>query len=582
MNKSEKIFSKLKKNRLIALLTPKSIDQCVTAYELLNPHNIILEVAFRSEFALDGIKAIINKYPEALILAGTVMTKEYAESAIKAGVAGIVSADFIPEVVETCVKHDVMSAPGGLSDVGKQLAYKAKAYDCSLEELRINRPYQWIYKLFPTFVGESSNMEMVKIWQGPFKDLTVVYSGGIALEQVSKIVKYDPEAIICGSSLVKNVNDIDKFKEDILEWKEKLNPVPEVKASTPLKQDQTVEGGKKIVTFGEIMLRLSPRDNQRFVQANSFEINYGGAEANVAVALANYGFSSNFVTALPNNEIGQAAINSLRKYGVDTRIILRQGNRIGIYYLEHGASQRPSNVIYDRAGSSISEIQPGELDWEKIFRDASWFHWSGITPALSDNAAKVTLEALKAAKKTGLTVSVDLNYRKKLWNKEKASSVMNELMEYVNICIGNEEDAEMIFGIKAESTDLESESLNKEAYKKVAKKLYEKFRLRKVAITIRESTNASDNDWSAVQYNGKDFFISKTYSIHIVDRIGGGDSFSAGLIYGLISGMSDKDSLEFGVAASCLKQTIHGDFNLTSVNEIEQLVNSKGRGRIQR
>lgn len=338
----------------------------------------------------------------------------------------------------------------------------------------------------------------------------------------------------------------------------------------------------KAVTFGEIMMRLSPPEYLRFVQTATYNATFGGAEANVSVALANYGFDSYFVTALPKHEIGQAAINSLRQYGVNTSFIARQGERVGIYFVENGASQRPSKVIYDRAHSSISELKPGTIDWDKVFENADWFHWSGITPALSDSAVEVMKEALAAARRQQATVSVDLNYRKKLWSKEKARQVMSGLMEHVDIAIGNEEDAECVFGIKAGSSDITSGELDIEAYKSVAQQMIDRFDLKKAAITLRESISASDNNWSACLHNGSEFLLSKKYKIHIVDRVGGGDSFASGLIYGLASGKSDRDALEFGVAASCLKQTIPGDYNLVSVQEVELLSGGDQSGRVQR
>lgn len=340
--------------------------------------------------------------------------------------------------------------------------------------------------------------------------------------------------------------------------------------------------GKKVVTFGEIMLRLSPPGYQRYVQAQSFDVEYGGGEANVAVSLANYGLDSYFVTKVPKHEIGQAAINHLRKFGVNTSYIARGGDRLGIYFLEIGASQRPSKVIYDRANSAISQVKPGEFNWDEIFKDAEWFHFTGITPALGDGAAEVTLEAVKAAKAKGIKVSADLNYRKKLWTPEKANQVMSKLMEYVDVAIGNEEDAEKVFGIKAAGTDIISGKLNEEGYKDVAKQLMDRFGLEKVAITLRESISASDNNWSALLYDGKEAYRSRIYKIHIVDRVGGGDSFASGLIYALLAGKSSKEAVEFAVAASCLKHTIFGDFNLVSTAEVEALASGDASGRVQR
>lgn len=338
----------------------------------------------------------------------------------------------------------------------------------------------------------------------------------------------------------------------------------------------------KVVTFGEIMLRLAPEGYYRFVQAESFGATYGGGEANVAVSLANYGMDATFVTKLPKHEIGQAAVNSLRKFGVDVSKITRGGDRVGIYFLEKGASQRPSKVIYDRAGSAIALAKPEDFDWNVIFEGADWFHFTGITPALGDDVAAICLEACKAAKEKGLTVSCDLNYRKNLWSREKAGKVMGSLMEYVDVCIANEEDASDVFGIKADNTDINSGKLSHEGYKQVAKKLADTFHFSKVAITLRESISANDNNWAAMLYDGTEFYFSKKYPVHIVDRVGGGDSFGAGLIYATLSQMDSQSALEFAVAASCLKHTIEGDVNMVSVDEVKKLAGGDGSGRVQR
>ncbi|MCQ2505699.1 MAG: sugar kinase [Lachnospiraceae bacterium] len=339
---------------------------------------------------------------------------------------------------------------------------------------------------------------------------------------------------------------------------------------------------KRVVTFGEIMLRLAPEGYYRFVQAESYCVTYGGGEANVSVSLANFGFDSVFVTKLPKHEIGQAGVNSLRKFGVDTSKIVRGGDRVGIYFLEKGASQRPSKVIYDRAGSSIATASKEDFNWEEIFKGADWFHFTGITPALSDTCAEICLEACKAAKKLGITVSCDLNYRNKLWSKEKAGQVMGELCKYVDVCISNEEDANDVFGIKASDTDVTAGKVNHEGYKEVAKKLTDRFGFKKVAITLRSSISANDNRWAAMLYDGKDYYFSKEYLIHIVDRVGGGDSFGAGLIYSCLSDMDPQATIEFAVAASCLKHTIEGDFNMVSVDEVKKLALGDASGRVQR
>lgn len=330
------------------------------------------------------------------------------------------------------------------------------------------------------------------------------------------------------------------------------------------------------------MLRLAPNGYLRFVQADSFEATYGGGEANVAVSLADFGINTKFITKLPAHEIGQAAVNSLRKYGLDTSCIIRGGSRVGIYYLEKGASQRPSKVIYDRAFSAISMAEPRDFDWDEIFKDVEWFHFTGITPALSDNVADICLQACKKAKEKGIMVSFDLNYRKNLWSSEKAKEVITKLTPYINVCIANEEDAEKVFGIKADNTDITGAKISYDGYKQVAEKLVSQYGFDMVATTLRESISASDNNWSAMLYNGKDFYFSKKYNIHIVDRVGGGDSFGAGLIYSQLNNFTYQESIEFAVAASCLKHTIEGDFNQMSVDEVKALANGDASGRVQR
>lgn len=339
---------------------------------------------------------------------------------------------------------------------------------------------------------------------------------------------------------------------------------------------------QKVITFGEIMLRLAPEGYYRFLQADKFGATYGGGEANVAVSLANYGFDAKFVTKLPKHEIGQAAVNSLRKYGVDTSYIARGGDRVGIYFLEKGASQRPSKVIYDRAGSSIYTASTEDFDWKAIFDGAQWFHFTGITPALNDNVAAICLEACKAAKEAGVKISCDLNYRNKLWSKEKAGKVMGELCKYVDVCIANEEDASDVFGIKAANTDVYAGEVNHEGYKDVAKQLADRFGFEKVAITLRESLSANDNLWSAMLYDGTDYYFSKKYKMHIVDRVGGGDSFGGGLIAATLNGYDAQKTIEFAVAASCLKHSIEGDFNMVSMDEVEKLAGGDASGRVQR
>lgn len=338
----------------------------------------------------------------------------------------------------------------------------------------------------------------------------------------------------------------------------------------------------KIVCFGELMLRLNPEGYLRFEQADKFMATFGGGEANVAVSLANFGMNASFCSKLPAHAIGNMAVRALRAEGVSTADLVRGGERVGIYYIEKGASQRPSKVIYDRKYSAISMASREDFDWDKILSDTVWFHFTGITPALDDNVAEICLDAVKACREKGIKVSCDLNFRKNLWTSEKAGKVMGELMQYVDVCIANEEDADKVFGIKPDHNDVDSGKLNREGYIDVAKKLSERFGCEKVAITLRESISANDNNWAAMLYDGEKAYFSKKYAVHIVDRVGGGDSFGAGLIYSLLSGFDMQDTIEFAVAASCLKHTIEYDFNRVTVDEVKALVKGGGSGRVQR
>jgi len=345
---------------------------------------------------------------------------------------------------------------------------------------------------------------------------------------------------------------------------------------------------KKIVTFGEVMLRLATPGYERFSQARSFSASFGGGEANVAVSLANYGLNAEFVSRVPDNDIARSCLIELRKYGVDTSNILMGGERLGIYFLETGAVTRASKVVYDRSHSALSEILPGMINWEEVLKDAQWFHWTGITPALSQGAADVCLEAVKTAKKLGITVSCDLNYRKNLWKYGKmASEVMPQMVSGCDVILGNEEDAEKVFGIKPESFDVTSTGgrIDAVAFQGVCSGIMEKFPgAKKVVITLRGSVNANHNTWAGILWNGKNLFRSPSYDItHIVDRVGGGDSFMGGLIYGLITYPGDDQrALDFATAASCLKHTVYGDFNLVTVAEVENLMKGDGSGRVLR
>ncbi len=340
----------------------------------------------------------------------------------------------------------------------------------------------------------------------------------------------------------------------------------------------------KVVTFGEVMLRLSPPGYSRFTQTPTFDVTFGGGEANVAVALSSFGMESYFISKIPRHEIGQSCVNYLRRYGVNDDFIIRAGDRLGIYFLETGASQRPSKVIYDRAHSAVTTLTPDEVDWDAAMEGASWFHWTGITPALGDNARACVEAACKAAAKAGVTVSCDLNYRAKLWTVEQARESMNAMMEYVDVCVANEEDADKCLGVRI-GGDVEKAELNEEDYFDAARRMRDEYNFKSVAFTLRESFSASRNGWSAILHDDRDCvqpYRSDRYDIQIVDRVGGGDSFASGLIYGLLTKDDTRKALEYAVAASCLKQTIPGDFNLVSVDEVEKLAGGSGSGRVER
>lgn len=339
---------------------------------------------------------------------------------------------------------------------------------------------------------------------------------------------------------------------------------------------------RKVVGFGELLIRLGTRQFQRFTQARGFEAYYTGAEANTCVSLANFGMDAYVVSKVPANDIGQACINFLKGHGLNTDYILRGGDRLGLFYLETGASQRPSKVIYDRANSAFVTLRKGEIDWRIVLQGKDWLHFSGTAPALGPDMPEVVEEACQIARQMGVTVSCDLNYRKKLWAPDKAQRVMTGLMAYVDVLLCNEEDAEMVFGIKAQGVDVRSGRLEAEKYQDVARQLHERFGCKYIAITLRESLSATFNNWSGVLYDGAQLYRSRSYSMYVIDRVGGGDSFGGGLIYGLLTGMPLQDVIEFAAAASCLKHSVPGDFNLASLEEVKTLMAGDASGRVQR
>jgi 2-dehydro-3-deoxygluconokinase len=579
MNRSQSLFGQLKKSRLIALLTPRSEDQCLAAYEILNSLEVNLEIALRSPAAIPGIKAVLEKYPGALILAGTVMTGKQAAAAIDAGAAGVVSADYIPAVVDVCVERDIMCIPGGLADAGKQLVHKAEKYGCELEELGEKYPYQWIYKLAPAFSGEMINLDLARFWREPYPDLTVVHAGGIALENLHLAQRKDPPGIFCASALTRHLSEPEAMKSEIQRWKEILQPPkrPEIEVKTrPVSAPAApapVSGESQVVTFGEFMVRLSPPVGERLSRARSFDVNLGGAEANAAIALAGFGVNTSYVSVLPPNDLGDNACDTLKMFGVGTKYILRKGSRMGLYYLEHGAGPRPYRVLYDRAHSAFSQIVPGDVDWDQILVEPRWFHWTGITPALGDSVLAVLEEGLIKAKERGITVSMDLNYRKNLWTGEKARVVLSRLMEFTDVLLGYEGDIDDVFGLKPAKPD-------REGYRELAGRLRQTFGLKKVVITLLESISAWTFNLYACMYDGENFCMGPKIHTQIVDRVGAGDAFVGGWIYSQLSGRSEFDSLSFGTAAASLKCSVKGDFNWIGVGEVDRLAQNGVSGEV--
>jgi 2-dehydro-3-deoxygluconokinase len=578
MERSERVFAQLKERRLIALLAPRDPQECLAAWRALEPLGVVLEVALRTPAALEGIRWTCREHPEALLLAGTVMTARQADAAIEAGAAGIVSADYLPEVVDRCCERDVLCLPGGLGDAGKQLVRKAAAYGLSLEELRAQRPWQWGYKLFPAFAGEVCNSGHAPAWRGPYPGLTVVHTGGVTLQTLPEAVHRDPEGIFCASALSRHLERPEWLAEEIARWRRVLGT-----AAVPAPDTSPLPGRPpRVVSFGELMLRLSPPAGTRLPDGEHLEACFGGAEANVAVSLARFGCASALVTALPADELGKRALEVLRGHGVDTSAIVRRGPRLGVYHLELGSGVRGSKVFYDRAGSAFAGLGPGEVDWEGVLEGADWFHWSGITPALGEGVASLLEEALEVARTRGIPVSADLNFRSRLWSAERAGEVLEGLLPGTTLLLANEEDPATLFGLRAPGVDVAAGRLEAGPYREVARALRERFVCNRVAITLRRSLSASENEWSACLDDGHDFRIGPTYRLPVIDRSGTGDAFAAGLIFGLLRGMEEQAALDFGVAAGALKHSLWGDFNRVDASEVEAVASGRTGGRIDR
>ncbi|EGC78400.1 KHG/KDPG aldolase/sugar kinase fusion protein [Treponema denticola] len=588
-----KIFKQIEKIGIVPVIVLDNEKDALPLGKALSASGLFCaEITFRTEAAEKAIKVFSKNFPDFLVGAGTVLSPEQADKAIAAGAKFIVSPGLNPKVVEHCVNLGYPIIPG-VSTAGEI----EQAMSFGLETV----------KFFPA--EAAGGLKFIKAISAPYPNIKFMPTGGINAQNIAEYAAFS-KVIACGGSWMVSKElisskDFKKIEEEsaiaLQMVKEARNPKKSPGALTTFSYPKTSTEKKpstsnesslnvgietnqapKVITMGEIMLRLSPTGFNRFVQADALELVFGGAEANVAVSLANFGMQSSYITKLPAHEIGQAAVNSLRRYGVDVSGIIRGGKRIGIYFLEKGASQRASKVIYDRTNSAIAEASPSDFNWKEILKGASWFHFTGITPALSKNAAEICLEACKTARSMGITVSCDLNYRKKLWTPDEAKETMSSICEFVDICISNEEDADKVFGITSKNTDVSSGKLNEKGYKEVAEKLCKKFGFQKVGITLRESTSASENNWSAMLYTKGKAYFSKKYTMQVVDRLGGGDSFAAALICAELKGFKPQKQIDFASAASCLKHSINGDFNQVSFDEVLTLAQGDASGRVQR
>lgn len=620
MDRSRRVWEALTESRSIALLAPETPEACLRAWELLTPLGIVLEVALRTPAALPGIRLVRENHPDALLLAGTVLTRSQAREAAASGAAGIVSPDFIPGVVEVCAEADLMCVPGGLADCGKQLVLKAEVYGCSLDDLRRDRPWQWVYKVFPAAGGGEGLGRRLEAWRATYPGVRYLYTGGVTPENLRKMAREDPEGIFCASALVRKLSDPEGLREDAGRWLGALDsaaaewggaaweagtphpvsrrPGAETERTGPGPGDAgpepgssvgravSVPGGHRaaaaasapvvpgpVVTFGEIMLRLSPASDASLMRPSSFRAHYGGAEANVAAALASWGVPSRYVTALPENDLAEGALAHLRGFGVDVSEVLRSGDRMGLYFLGPGSGKASATLLYDRRGSAVAGLRPGAVPWRRILTGASWFHWTGITPALGPGTAEVLREGLAAAREEGLAVSLDLNYRPALWSMEEATATLLPLMDGVDVLVGNHGQLTKLLELPGTGERIEDPSPpSTEACDATARALAQRFGLRAVVLTYRVEDPDGVRGWGAFLLEGGELLHAYSPVGEVVDGVGGGDAFVAGFIYGTLTGMGVRATLDFGVAASCLKQARPGDILRATVNEILALV----------
>ena len=526
-----------------------------------------IEVTLRSPDSLESIKNIKSAFPDMTVGAGTVLRMDDVNQAIKSGADFVVSPGYDEEIVDYCVENGVSIVPGCSSASEIQRAVKKGIS---------------VVKFFPAEL--SGGVEAIKLLSGPFPNIRFIPTGGINFDNLGKYLANE-KILACGGSFMATKDMIERGDfEAIVSACQKAVSISRgsEQKETKIRSKEAEREMKTVVGFGDYIVRLNPQGYFKFIQANSFDVFYTGAEANVLSSLSYMGMHTQFVTRLPDNMISECAVATLKKFSVGTEHIAYGGERIGLFYLEKGASQRPSKIVYDRKYSSFCSSSAEDYDWEKILRDAGHFHFTGITPALGDKLPEICLEACKTAKRLGVLVSCDLNYRKNLWTRAEAKAAMEKLLPYVDLLIANEEDAADVLDIHASNTDVITGRLSREGYVEVAEKIAERYGVETVAITLRKSISASDNDWSALLYkNGKAYF-SKEYRIHIVDRVGGGDSFGAGLIYAIHNGFDEQKTIEFAAAASCLKQTIELDVNLSKPKDILALVEGDGSGRVQR
>lgn len=561
-------MSSYEENGILPVINVPNASLAINIAEALRLGGVnSIEVTLRSADSLESIRNIKSAFADMTVGAGTVLSIDDVKRATECGADFIVSPGYDEEIVEYCLQNGINIVPGCVTAGEIQRAVK--------KGLKV-------LKFFPAEL--SGGIEAIKLLSGPFSQVRFIPTGGINLDNLGKYLK-NKKILACGGSFMatkdmiergdfKAITDACKKAVDISLGRETF----EIK-----KQPSKVENAtKSVVGFGDYIVRFNPEGYLKFIQANSFEVFYTGAEANVLTSLAYMGMPTRFVTKLPDNMISECAVATLKKFSVGTEHIVYGGERIGLFYLEKGASQRPSKIVYDRKYSAFCSSEPSDYDWKNIMLDAGHFHFTGITPALGGNLPEICLEACKVAKELGLLVSCDLNYRKNLWSRAEAKAVMEKLLPYVNVLIANEEDAADVLDIHASGTDVITGKLSRDGYVEVAEKISAKYGIGTVAITLRKSISASDNDWSALLYRDGKAYFSKEYRIHIVDRVGGGDSFGAGLIYAIHNGFDEQKTIEFAAAASCLKQTIELDVNLSKPGDILALAGGDGSGRVQR